>query len=99
MNLIELVHQGNTLYYSLFTNFLLISNNIHPSNPRCRCHVGSGVGFCDNQNGLLQLHSGSTSSVVNRSTATGPECSRQTHQKVKSKSKVYYLIPRKYSTF
>ena len=23
---------------------------IHPSNPRCRCHVGSGVGFCDNQN-------------------------------------------------
>ena len=39
----------------------------------------SGVGFCDNQNGLLQLHSGSISSVVNRSTATGPECSRQTH--------------------
>ena len=37
------------------------------------------IGFCDNQNGLLQLHSGSTSSVVNRSTATGPECNRQTH--------------------
>ena len=52
---------------------------IHPSNPRCRCHVGSGIGFCDNQNGLLQLHSSSASSVVNRSTATGPECSRQTH--------------------
>ena len=46
---------------------------------KLRCDVGSGVGFCDNQNGLLQLHSGSTSSVVNRSTATGPECSRQTH--------------------
>ena len=54
-------------------------SRIHPSNPRCRYHVESGVGFCDNQNGLLQLHSGSTSSVVNRSSATGPECSRQTH--------------------
>ena len=52
---------------------------IHSLNPRCRCHVGSGIGLCDNQNGSLQLHSGSTSSVVNRSTAAGPESSCQTH--------------------
>ena len=52
---------------------------IHPTNPRCQCHVGSGIGFCDNQNGLLQLHSGSTSSVVNWSIATCPECGCQTH--------------------
>ena len=32
----------------------------HPSNPRCRWHVESGIGFRDNQNGSLLLHSGST---------------------------------------
>ena len=41
--------------------------------------VWSGIGFCDNQNGLLQLYSGSTSSIVNRSTATCPECGSQSH--------------------
>ena len=52
---------------------------IHTANPRCRCHVGSGIGFCNDQNGLLQLHSGSTASVDNWSTAACPECCRQTH--------------------
>ena len=26
---------------------------LHLANPRCRCHVGSGIGFCDNQNGFM----------------------------------------------
>ena len=58
---------------SIFAALNLSVESSVPMSRRVWCRI------CDNQNGLLQLHSGSTSSVVNRSAATGPECSRQTH--------------------